>query len=437
MDIFAYFDRCIEQAGYGEDAMIPGLELMKLFNVKAANPLISSNKNNESFNVFSEGFEFQVFRITYPKEKAIEFTLNLDIIKNEIGIEDETPVGGQMYVLDYVFWGNRLICIVPVLEQRVGKRSAQPRYSASQYHYYDFAHIWMDVGKVCRQSVGFEDEISDAYRLEEAIDVYVDHLYGEYASELQPVGEMKFIDEYLRDGLYYYKIYNLDQFVAELKQRAGQPKPSTETFYISLPSAYTPGKYIDIEYYNAIYEEFDLKSDDSVFVIGYGAGIDLIHSARCCDSVYGVEINPFSVVSARMNVRLSLVSADIVLEWGDVREWVKSQNRKGVPQADGSVLKADRVVPIFNRVIWNMPYESRSEKNTPIKLSEFYDNYSAIDILLKVINDPTIVSDKLGVLLWNIHTDELIKEKSIAGGFDYFSDNTKNICILRRTSEPL
>lgn len=423
--LFELFIDCEER--YRQDAysLLTGLELIRTLSETDGQEIDEMN----TFQVSINSFVFSICRIKIRDSNEDTFQMNLTIIKNEL---ISTQKDNNEFYLDFVFWENRLICILPVLKTLSNENVKEENLKSPIFSflipslgikYYNFAELWFDMNCIQPLSRNINGVVEIVSKINMAIGLYLNNVYGVNFMFLEEITTAKFVHEYIRQDIYYYSCYNFEQLIQSFTNTDGTSKISTGQLYISLPSAYTPGKLIDVEYYNAIYDEkFNLHKNDTALIIGYGTGIDLIHTARVCSTVYGVEINPFSVASARINYKMSGVTANANLLWEDVRNY-----RDIKPDS----IHAPKIT--FNKVLWNIPYENMKEKRNPLLMHDFFDNYTVLSWFIPLLERSSLFQKELDVLLWKIssdpeHFDDIIK-RSV---FDYFSDDEKNICILSR-----
>ncbi len=423
----------------GEDAVIPGRALSDVLQLEEEKAEVAF-KECRSIDLSIE--KARVLRVLLLKNNTGGFRKDLNIVKNELVYQEGEEDG---VYLDFIYRGERLVGVVPVVYRINGREVTEEDRAAPwlllhmtrlDLHYYDFSDLWFDMNGIQPGEEGECDEILPWVEgVETLLAQYLRRVYGDNAFCVQRTPRAKFVLETVRksnfaDGspsaIYYYQPFGLAELLHYYEEAKATGRPLEGTVYVSLPSAYVPGKFIDIEYYNAIVEEdFGLEWEDSLLVIGYGAGVDLIHAARKCGAILGLEVNPFSVASARTNYRLAQVGADASLLWEDARTYLRQGSRP------------DERMAKINKLLWNMPYENEGTKGRPVRMHDFYDNYSVLEWFLPLLAESTLFRGDLVALLWNLGTDEeLLREWAESYGFGTRSDRERNILLLsRRTSE--
>lgn len=139
--------------------------------------------------------------------------------------------------------------------------------------------------------------------------------------------------------------------LGDLFERAA---PSNKEIAIPIfPTVYTP-IIEDKLYYDAILKS-DIQPGDKVLVIGTGSGADSwVTSLKCQTTVYVVEINPISVVNARVTARIGGFQINAIA-------------------ADFTQVELPEEFSGFDYVLWNMPFVEANANDEDFRDRNFHD----------------------------------------------------------------
>lgn len=358
-------------------------------------------------------FEFITIRLYYNMlYTQIEQTNITTLLKEFI-----RPLTENYIALDFIF--NRklqILGIVPVIFKDENYNVIKTKSIDAKILYYDCCELWIDMNKIQPSYPKRVKYIKSFTKrklfMQQILQIYIKTLY----SEINKYGKATYVYEYyLHDGLAFKHIpFN--------KLETFNLKTITNSkFYISLAGAYTPGKYIDIGYYDAIEgNKFNITNDSTVFVIGFGAGLDLIHSLKNAKDGYGVEINLFGIISTKVNLEISKLQNKATIVWGDMRQMVNN-----------SIAIPEQFYGKITKLLWNIPYESIKPIRNPILFSDFFDNYSVLEWFIPYLYKNNAFAPKCEALLWKIvDNNDWIENAFKKYGFEILSYNDENICII-------
>lgn len=341
--------------------------------------------------------------------------------------------------IDFVFTPRgRLLGMIPIPfiigdkeESLYAIKQSALRYKLKELNisYYDSCELWLNLKNLQPTSENrlnyiklYKKRVSFFKKL---LHGYINSIYGLNSEVIKSYGNITYIYQYNRFGGWCFKHFSLDDIETYIAEGKLDEYDSNEAkIYISLPGTYTPGKYIDIGYYNAIEgSQINIDYEDIVFVIGFGAGLDVIQSAKKASLTYGIEINPFAVASAKANIKLAGLQDVTIVEWNDARELVK-----------GNIEVPKNIAGRITKLLWNLPYESTKPKKNPLRLKDFFDNYSVVAWLAPYLANNSILSEKWSALFWRIvDNSECFENYFKLLGFQAISYDDENICIIAST----
>lgn len=362
------------------------------------------------------GFKFKTIRLYYDIKNTIVEQTNITTLLKEF----IQPLNCNYAALDFVFdFKQRILAIVPLVFENE-KYTKLNFIKNIKFFYYDCCELWIDMNKIQPTYSKRFNYIKKFKRkklfMQKLLKIYINNLYP--YTEINEYGKATYVYEYrLNDNGLAFKHISFDK----LETFNFDSINRNSKFFISLAGAYTPGKYIDIGYYDAIEgNKFNITNDDIVFVIGFGAGLDLIHCLKNAKLAYGIEINLFGIISAKLNLKISKLQTKATIAWADMRQIV-SNNLK-IPQAFyGKITK----------LLWNIPYESIKPINNPVLLKDFFDNYSVLEWFIPYLYKNNAFAPNCKALLWKIvDKNNWIENSFQKYGFKILSYNDENICIV-------
>lgn len=362
--------------------------------------------------VQNEIFELQLQNISFTVFRLIDSVGNI--------FSKELVMGNyDIIYIDFIFNSKyQLIGILPIV-------NLNDDCKLKDIFYYDTSEFWIDLNRLQPKSpdIKYIHRISQKIiYMKNIISIYIKYVYGDIAKYICKYDKTTYVYEHYRnDGGLSFKHFSFDSLKSFILN-GGYKKFGriNSNLFISLSGAYVPGKYIDIGYYDAIGgKEFGITENDIVFVIGFGAGLDLIYSLKIANAAYGIEINPFGVMSTDMNLKVAKLRHKAHIDLNDMRDIVSG---KSIPnEYRGKITK----------LLWNIPYESSKRIDTPKHLKDFFDNYTVLEWFVPYLSQTDIFADNWKILLWKIVDDnQRIEDYFQKYDFRTITHNDENICIV-------
>lgn len=435
-DILEYLSSALKKlADNASIEALAGIELLKTLGFDKLPKIPSEAHNYDAFTLYLGLHKLYVLRLSFnTPEVFTKLKANITMVANEL-LQFKLLQNKYIY-LDFIFTRKGFligILPIPVLFNSSDKNlnelktpKEKRNLEKMNIEYYDCCELWIDLLKLQN---GFSKRFNyikkyhkKSNRIKKLLSQYIKTIYGHNASVLKAYGKVVYIFECKRETGWTFKHFSLDELKCCFTDgRLNNPDFTNSSIYVSLPGAYVPGKYIDIGYYDAIDgKDINIGKNDTVFVIGFGAGLDLIHSLKKANTALAVEINPFGVASAKANLKVLGLQDRAFIIWEDIREI-----------ADGNVYAPDKFHGKITRLLWNIPYESMTQIENPLSLKGFYDNYSLFNWFVPYLIENKLLAVNWRALFWKIADDNNVMEGYFTKhGFKIDSNNEENICIV-------
>lgn len=412
-----------------------GIELLSVLGLDALEQIPPEAYRRKVFTAYASGRKLFIFRLYFhTSENVNRLKADISMVANEL--LHFKQMKNKDVALDFIFTGKgHLIGIIPVPffsdneeESLAQLKTPQMKHRLREISifYYDCGELWLDLKQIQNSSHRRLSYIKKYKRerkqIRDLFSSYMKSVYSQNAEVINPYGKTVYVYERKRDNGWSFMHFSLDELEScIIDGKLGGNDILDEGIFAALPGTYVPGKYIDIGYYDAIDgNDINLNGNDIIFVIGFGSGLDLIHSLRHAGSAFAIEVNPFGVASAKANLKVLGWHGRAEIVWNDFRELV-----------EGVIKMPTEYHGRITKLLWNIPYESLKSIENPLELKDYFDNYSLLDWFVPFLSKSSMFATGWRALFWKIADGSSDMEEYFTKyGFKALPNDDENICVV-------
>jgi hypothetical protein len=415
----------------------------ELLNVCGLSKLPDIPNGAASYRIFSKrinGHRLIVLRLLFradePKERL---DADLSILANELipfnlvckYVPRKNECNREV-CLDFLFTKSGMLTGIIPVPQIPSENIAKDLIAKLEISYYDCSDLWLDMQKIKNCSQNALRELKKYKRkkffLEKLNAAYIKLVYANSADKVKKYGKVTYIYEFKNEAGWAFRHFSAEELEKAINEGkiGNETSGNTRGLFVAMPGTYVPGKYIDIGFYDALDGAgINLNPEDIIMVLGFGAGLDIVHSLRRAGRAFCVEINPFGATSAAVNLKLAKAEKNAEIMWADIRDL-----------AENKVTVSESFSGKISKILWNAPYESTQKIINPQQLSGFFDNYSFLEWFVPFLAESKIFAEKRTALLWRItggnggNEEEIFKRY----GFSFIPDDEEKVFVVYRNS---